>query len=125
MSRQRPLWPACASSAPTRTGSPDSSPISSAMVWPGRSTVGWHCRPDDSGDRSEVLDHAGVAQRVRFDPRQVEELRHTLVRGEQQFDVDLGLDGEVRDRLEDERHEEPGLEGKTEYPVATDRTGLG
>src|SRR5699024_11085406 len=120
MSRQRPLSPACASSAPTRTGSPDSSPISSAMVWPGRSTVGWHSRPDDRCDRSELRRPAGVAAMVLVDPRQVAELHDTRVRGAQEFDVDLGSDRDALVRFEAKRPEEPAIEGQTERPVDTD-----
>ena len=45
------------------------------------------------GRRSEVQEHPGVAQGVRLDPGQVEELRDALVVAAQQLLVDLGRDG--------------------------------
>ncbi|VEW10171.1 Fluoroacetate dehalogenase [Brevibacterium casei] len=61
------------------------------------------------GSCLEVLDHPGVAQCVRLDPGEVEELGDALVGGMEEFDVDLGRDGDALDRLEPEGPEEPGL----------------
>src|SRR5664279_6309455 len=66
---------------------------------------------------SQGLEHPGVTECVRFDVRQVQELRHPTVIRAAEFGV--GLRGEVEfvDRLEAERAEERHLEGQHEQPV--------
>ncbi len=65
---------------------------------------------------SEHPKHARVAQRVRLDPLEVEELRDPLVVGAQQLGVHRGVDGLPVDRGEPVPAEEGGLEGEAEEP---------
>jgi hypothetical protein len=73
--------------------------------------------------RSEQPKHARVAQRVRLDPLQVQELRDPLVVGAQQLGVDGRVDGLPVDRLEAVPTEEPGLEGQAEQPRQPELVG--
>ena len=67
--------------------------------------------------------HPGVAQGVRLDPLQVEELGDALVVAAQQLGVDLGVDGLALDRLEPVPGEERGLEGEAEQPAQAEPPG--
>src|SRR5699024_9562462 len=72
--------------------------------------------------RGQRLDHAGVAQGVGLDPRQVEELGDPLVRGAQQLDVDVGVDL-LAHHLEAVAGEELHLEGQAEHPLQSQLHG--
>jgi A/G-specific adenine glycosylase len=72
------------------------------------------------GRRSLQLEqHPGVAERVRLDPGQVEELGDPVVVAAQQLGVDVLADRRALDRHEAVRGEEVDLEGEAEDPAQT------
>ena len=73
--------------------------------------------PARRGRPSEAQQHPGVAERVRLDPFQVQELGDTLVVRAQQLLVDRRAAPARRRSREAERAEEPGLEGEHEDPA--------
>ena len=67
--------------------------------------------------RSEVLEHSGVAQGVRLDERQIQELGDAPVVGRPQLGLRLQRQIQLPDRLEAEGGEERHLERQHEQPV--------
>src|SRR5690606_8179806 len=70
--------------------------------------------------RVEVEQHPGVAQGVRLDVFQVQELGHTFVVGGQEFCVDLGRHGGALDLAESVPGEEVDLESQAENPLQSE-----
>src|SRR4051812_38027519 len=69
----------------------------------------------------KVQQHAGVAQRVRLHPLQIEELGDTFVVRLQQLPVDVRLDDRVlADRHEARSGEKVDLKGQAEHPPDTE-----
>ena len=67
-----------------------------------------------SAGRQSGLQHAGVAEGVRLDVRQVEELRDALVGAADELRIDVGIDHRLADRREAATREEVDLEGEAE-----------
>ena len=72
---------------------------------------------------SEDLEHPGVAERVRLDVREVEELRDALVGAADELRVDVGIDDLLADRREAAPREEVDLEGEAEQAREPERAG--
>src|SRR5215472_5768948 len=67
--------------------------------------------PPATGAPSQVQQHAVVAEGVRLDPVEVQELGNTLVIGAQQLVIHLMRDGRPVDLHETVPREEPGRKG--------------
>ena len=77
--------------------------------------------PARRGAGSEPLEHPGVAERVRLDVREVEELGDTLVGAADELGVHVGVDDLLADLLESAPREELDLEREAEQPGEPER----
>src|SRR5688572_4008788 len=75
-------------------------------------------------ERSEKLQHSGVAESVLLHPREVEELRDTLVVRAHELRVDRRVDGLVAHVLEAVAAEEVDLEREAEQPAEPQLAGV-
>lgn len=71
----------------------------------------------------QLNEHPGVAQRVRLDPREIQELRDAVVVGSQKLGVDVRGHRGALDRAEPVRREELDLERQAEQPRQAQRAG--